>query len=152
MRNKLHHDTETFWKCRKIVLSEHNGIIKKLAQIKMNRITRFYNAVIPNHAIIKGIPITPHGLIGIFISKSAVIGENVTIFQNVTIGSNLKMDSKNFGSPIIGDNVLIGANSCIVGGVKIGSNVFVGAGTSVACDVPENSTIVNAEVRIIERK
>lgn len=33
-------------------------------------------------------PILPHGLRGIFISKNATIGRNVTIFQQVTIGSN----------------------------------------------------------------
>ena len=152
MKNKLHHDAELFWKCRKIVLSEHSNIIKIIAQAIMNRITRFYNAVIPNQATIRGVPITPHGLIGIFISKQAVLGKNVTIYQNVTIGSNQKADSKNFGSPIIGDNVVIGANSCVVGGVKIGNNTFIGAGTSVAVDVPDNSTVVNGKVRIIHRK
>lgn len=72
MKNKLHNDAKIFWKYGSIVLYYNNSMIKriirKLAQCKMNRITRFYDAVIPNQAIIKGIPTTPHGLIGIFIS------------------------------------------------------------------------------------
>ncbi len=153
MKNKLHKDTALFWKCRSIVLNEKkNRMIRFFAQNKMNRITRFYNAIIPNSAIIKSVPITPHGLINIFISKYAIIGNNVTISQNVTIGSNMKKNSKTNGSPTIGDNCFIGANSCVIGGIVVGNNVFIGAGTTVVKDVPDNSTVVSAETRIIERE
>lgn len=150
MRNKLHHDAKVFWRCRSIVVSEKtNTFVKFFAQMKMTRITRLYNCVIPNQANIRGIPITPHGLIGIFISKQAKIGKGVTIFHNVTIGSNQLVDSKGFGSPLIEDDVFIDANSVIVGGITIGRGARIGAGCSVSVDVPAYSTVVNSKVRII---
>ena len=117
----------------------------------MNRISRTYNCIIPNQAVINGVPITPHGLVGIFISKNAVIGKNVTIFQNVTIGSNQIENSKGFGSPTIKDDVLIGANAVIVGGITIGRGSRIGAGCSVSVSIPADSTVVSAKNRIIQR-
>lgn len=59
-----------------------------------------------------GMPILPHGFHGVHISRGAVIGRDVTIYQNVTIGATKE------GAPKIGNNVLIGAGAIIVGGVK----------------------------------
>ena len=39
------------------------------------------------------------------------------------------------GSPIIGNNVNIGSNSCIIGHVTIGDNVIIGAGSIVTRDI-----------------
>jgi len=153
MKNKLHADARKFWKYRAIVLNPQTKCIKRnWCQFKMNKITRFYNAVIPNQAMIKGDPILPHGLIGIFISKSARIGENCTIFQNVTIGSNQLKGSKTEGSPVIENNVLIGANAVVIGGITIGEGSYIGAGCAVATDIPSNVTVVSAKTRIIERE
>lgn len=64
------------------------------------------------------------------------IGENCTIFQGVTIGS-----VRGKGRPKIGDNVVIGANSTIIGDLTIGNNAFVGAGSVVVKDVPDNAVV-----------
>jgi serine O-acetyltransferase len=107
---------------------------------------------IPVDITIKGIPVLPHGLKGIFISQCAIIGKNCTIFQQVTIGSNMLTGSKGFGGPIIGDNVLIGAGAKIIGNVKIGSNVKIGANAVVVKDIPDNATVVMVAPRIIIHK
>lgn len=44
-----------------------------------------------------------------------MIGDNVTIFQNVTLGA--KVNGEEYSAPIIGNNVVIGAGSCILGDV-----------------------------------
>lgn len=153
MKNQLHADAARFWQCRAVVLSERaSRPAKWLAQRRMDRITRRWHAVIPNTARIAGVPVTPHGLIGIFISKQAVIGKNVTIHQNVTIGSVQTPGSKHPGAPVIGDDVVVGANAVVVGGITIGNRVQIGAGIAVATDVPDDATVVSANVRIIERK
>lgn len=108
------------------------------------------NSFIGLHTMIKGTPTLPHGLCGIFISESAVIGEGVTIFQHVTIGSNLLPDSKNNGAPKVGDNCVIGANAVLIGNINVGNNVRVGAGTTVYKDVPSDSTVVSRNLEIIQ--
>lgn len=92
---------------------------------------------------------TPHSFSGIFISSKAKIGEGCTIYQQVVIGSNNDKDSKGYGAPVIGNNVLIGAGAKIIGNVKIGNNVKIGANCCVATDIPDNATVVMEKPRII---
>lgn len=95
----------------------------------------------------KGIKIPHHT--GIVIHHSVKIGDNFVIRQNTTIG-------KKDGDPksailIIGDNVDIGANTCIVGLThKIGNNVKIGGMSFINNDIPDNCTYVTKkEARII---
>ena len=66
----------------------------------------------------------PHP-VGIVISKFATVGKNCTIYQNVTIGKGKFSEKNNTDVPVIGDNVVIYANSVIIGGVKIGNNAVI---------------------------
>lgn len=92
----------------------------------------------------------PHGFHGIFISRDAVIGTGVVIFQNVTIGANRLPSSRGkTGSPVIGSHVLIGAGAKVIGPCKIGDHVVIGAGAVVVHDVPSESTVVAQPVRVI---
>lgn len=79
------------------------------------------------------------------INGSAVIGKNCTILHNVTIGAGKG------GSPVIGDNVYVGAGAIIIGNVKVGNNVKIGAGAIVVENVPDGSTIVSQKSKIICR-
>ena len=90
----------------------------------------------------------PH-MVGIHIANKVVIGKGSTIYQNVTLGSNHIKGTKHPGEPKIGNNVLIGANACIIGGVKIGDNVKIGAGCVIFEDVPKDSVVVTCKPRII---
>ena len=96
-----------------------------------------------------GRPVFPHGIHGIFVSGEAEIGKDCVIFQQVTIGSNRLIDSRGFGAPKIGNNCYIGAGAKIIGNVVIGDNCRIGANTVVTKDVPDNSTVVSGEMRII---
>lgn len=73
------------------------------------------------------------------------IGNNFTIFQNCTVGVS------NGKRPIIGDNVMIFANSVVVGGITIGDNVQIGAGSVVCKSVPNNCVVVGNPARIVKR-
>ena len=85
----------------------------------------------------------PHAL-GVIINGD--VGSNVTIGQHVTIGGNFKKVREVKGrvrkTPIIGDNVWVGAGSVVAGPLVIGSNVIVGANSVVTLDVPSNSMVV----------
>lgn len=71
------------------------------------------------------------------------IGENFTCLQCTMLGYG------NGGRPTIGDNVMIGANVIVVGGIHIGNNVTIGAGSVVVKDVPDNCVVAGNPAKII---
>lgn len=77
------------------------------------------------------------------VNGGTIIGNNVNLSQFLNIGTNHNTPA------IIGDNVYIGPQVCIVEDVKIGNNVTIGAGSIVTKDVPLNSTVVGVPAKII---
>lgn len=126
-------------------------MISKLVNKKMKKSISSGGSYIGNPKNFESIPTFPHGILGIFISGSAHIGKNCIIYQHVTIGSNMLPDSKKFGTPNIGDNVLIGAGAKIIGNCTIGSNCRIGANAVVVNDVPDNCVVVNAPATVIQK-
>jgi serine acetyltransferase len=88
--------------------------------------------------------ILPHP-VGIVISGSAEIGENVRIYQNVTIGWTLGDDNKTAGA--IGDDVTIYSGATIIGDVNIGEGAVIGSNAVVLDDVEEYTTVVGVPAR-----
>ena len=76
------------------------------------------------------------------------VGRNFTCRQCTTIGN--KKDGDNEHLPIIGDNVTLGANVVIIGGITIGNNVVVGAGSVVVKDVPDNCIVAGNPAKILK--
>ena len=106
---------------------------------------------LPDDKILKNLNINfPHP-IGIVIANNATIGKNCIIYQNVTIGAKsfelAKQGKKYF--PTIGDNVIIYAGACVIGGIKIGNNVTIGANAVVTKDIPDNCIVVGNPAKII---
>lgn len=83
---------------------------------------------------------------GIVINPATVIGENFSIAQGALIGSAA---GKHSGVPIIGNNVIISANSVIVGGVQIGDYTMIAPGAFVNFDVPPHSIVIGNPGKII---
>lgn len=142
-------DQNEFWKHREKLLRSKNPLLKRYHRMRCSRILFLNNASIEEKTQIKGRITFPHGLNGILISAGAQIGENCTVFHQVTIGSNTAKGSKRQGSPVIKDNVYIGAGAKIIGGVTIGNNVRIGANCVVTEDIPDNATVVLSKPRII---
>ena len=86
---------------------------------------------------------------GVVIGETAVIGNDVTLYQGVTLGGVSFEKGKRH--PTIGDRVVIGANATVLGNITIGNDVRIGAGSVVLKDVPHNSTVVGVPGQIIER-
>ncbi|HNX91531.1 MAG TPA: serine O-acetyltransferase [Candidatus Omnitrophota bacterium] len=90
-----------------------------------------------------------HGM-GVVIGETAIIGDNVTLFQGVTLGGTGKEKGKRH--PTIGNNVVIGAGAKVLGNIIVGNNVNVGANAVVIRDVPDNSTVVGVPGRIARKQ
>jgi serine O-acetyltransferase len=90
----------------------------------------------------------PHP-IGIVIGAYVKIGNNCQIYQNVTIGSKDKFANKE-QYPKIGDNVIIYANSVLIGNIIIGNNAIIGAGSIVTTSIPDNSIAAGNPCRVIK--
>lgn len=74
------------------------------------------------------------------------IGKKFTVLQCTTLGKT------STGRPIIEDNVLLGANVNIIGGVVIGHNTIIGAGSVVTKNTPPNSVVAGVPAKVIKMK
>jgi serine O-acetyltransferase len=83
-----------------------------------------------------------HG-VDMIVNPLAIIGNNCNLSQFLSIGSNTGH------SCVIGDNVYIGPNVCIVEDVKIGNNATIGAGSVVIRDINHNATAVGVPAKVV---
>jgi serine O-acetyltransferase len=90
-----------------------------------------------------------HGC-GVVIGETTIIGDDVTIFQGVTLGGTGKEKGKRH--PTVGNNVIIGAETIVLGNITIGDNSTIGAGSVVTRSVPAGVTMVGNPARILEEK
>ncbi len=84
------------------------------------------------------------------VNDQTVIGHHVHLRHCITIGCVKKPDGSQGPSPVIGDYVEIGANACIIGGIRIGNNARIGAGAVVTKDVPPGVTVVGNPAVIVK--
>lgn len=101
----------------------------------------------PGATIGKGLFID-HGY-GVVIGETAIIGDNVTLYQGVTLGGTGKEQGKRH--PTIGNNVMISAGAKVIGSFTVGENSKIGAGSVVLSEVPPNSTVVGVPGRVVKR-
>jgi serine O-acetyltransferase len=90
-----------------------------------------------------------HGM-GVVIGETAIVGDDVTLFQGVTLGGTGKEHGKRH--PTIDDNVVVGGGAKILGNIIVGKNSRIGAGSVVLRNVPDNSTVVGVPGHIIFRE
>lgn len=122
---------------------------KILALLIQNRVSEVFAVDIhPGAKIGRGI-LFDHAT-GVVIGETAVIGNNVSILHNVTLGGTGKMSGDRH--PKIGNGVLIGAGTCILGNIHIGDGAKIGAGSVVLKDVPARTTAVGNPARLLGGK
>lgn len=138
-------DLRWYWHLFRRRERAESRLVSDIFNFLCSRSAHRHGGYIGNGARIKGIPLMPHGLHGVYISRYASIGEDCRIYQNVTIGE------VNGFAPEIGKNCLIGVGAAIIGNIRIGDNVKIGAGVVVTSDIPDNCTVVSAPPRVIER-
>jgi serine O-acetyltransferase len=89
-----------------------------------------------------------HG-VGVVIGETAIIGNDVVIYQQVTLGGVSLTKGKRH--PTVEDNVVIGAGAKVLGNITIGANSKVGANSVVVKDVPPDCTAIGIPARVIKR-
>ena len=86
---------------------------------------------------------------GVIIGETAIIGDNVTLYQGVTLGGTGKETGKRH--PTLCDNVMVSAGAKIIGSFTVGENSKIGAGSVVLKEVLPNCTVVGVPGRIVKR-
>jgi serine O-acetyltransferase len=113
----------------------------------VNHISRFFTAIdihpgakIGRHLFID------HGFT--VIGETAVIGDNVTIYQCVTLGgTNPANGIPGKRHPTLLDNVIVGSGAQILGPITVGNRARIGANAVVTDDVPDGATMVGVKAR-----
>ena len=86
---------------------------------------------------------------GVVIGETAIIGDDVSLFQGVTLGG--VSFNKGKRHPTLGNHVVVGCGAAILGNITIGNNVRIGAGSVVLKDVPDDCTVVGIPGEVVKR-
>ena len=91
---------------------------------------------------------------GIVIGETAEIGNNVTLYHDVTLGGTTVFDKNGKVTtkrhPTIGNNVIIGSGSQVLGPIKVGNNVKIGSNAIVTKDVAPDTTVIGLAAHRVE--
>jgi len=88
-----------------------------------------------------------HGA-GVVIGETAEVGDDVLIYQGVVLGGTTLEKKKRH--PTIGDNVVVGAASVLLGPINIGDGARIGANSVVVKSVPSGAVVVGVPGRAVE--
>ena len=115
-------------------------------ELLFNRINTFYcNCIIGRGAEFGPGFVLIHGT-GVVINGEVRGGSNVKLEHQVTIGAEGRQ------SPVLGDDVFVGAGAKVIGPVAVGSGARVGANAVVVDDVPSYSTVVGIPARVVRTR
>jgi acetyltransferase-like isoleucine patch superfamily enzyme len=118
-------------------LSVKNWLYRTFLRMKVGKQTSFALMVMPD----------------IMFPEKISVGDNSIIGYNTTIlAHEYLIEEYRIGEVVIGNKVMVGANSTILPGVKIGDGAIVSAGTLVHRDVPEGAFVGGNPMKVIYTK
>jgi len=88
-----------------------------------------------------------HGM-GVVIGETSEIGDDCLIYKGVVLGGTTLERKKRH--PTLGNRVIIGSNSTVLGAITIGDGARIGSGSVVVKSVPAGATVVGVPGRIVE--
>jgi serine O-acetyltransferase len=89
-----------------------------------------------------------HGM-GVVIGETAEIGDDCTLYHGVTLGGRAprRGEQGQKRHPTLGNGVIVGSGSQILGPFRVGNGARIGAGSVVVREVPEGATMVGSPAR-----
>jgi len=127
----LHARPALLWLPARIVMAVVKKLFSMITHINLD----------PHAEIGPGMLIPHVGPIQVF--PWARIGADCAIHHVCTIGAGSRP-----GGPVIGDHVMLGCHSCVLGPVNVGDGARIGAGAVVVHDVPPGATVVGVPARV----
>ncbi|MFH1623716.1 MAG: serine O-acetyltransferase [Pseudomonadota bacterium] len=88
-----------------------------------------------------------HGM-GIVIGETAEIGDDVLLYQGVVLGGTTLKKGKRH--PTIGNRVVIGTGTTVLGAISVGDGARIGSGSVVIKSVPPGVTVVGIPGRVVK--
>ncbi|MDX9813191.1 MAG: serine O-acetyltransferase [Sulfurimonas sp.] len=126
----------------------YNAGFESIARMIMGISTILTNIDIHPAATIGRRVFIDHG-IGVVIGQTAIIEDDVVIYQGVTLGGVSLISGKRH--PTIKKGAVLGAGAKILGNITIGENAKIGANSVVVKPVPDNTTAVGIPAHVIEK-
>lgn len=125
--------------------AQPNKLLAYWYKARKNRLGAKLGFIISAGCFGEGLKLEHYG--SVIVNPKARIGKNCIIHGNCCIGSNGGYPDD---SPVIGDNVDIGQNAQVLGGITIADNVRIGAGAVVVKDVlTPGVTVVGVPGRVV---
>jgi serine O-acetyltransferase len=88
-----------------------------------------------------------HGM-GVVIGETTEIGDDCLIYKGVVLGGTALEKKKRH--PTLGNRVIVGSNSTVLGAITIGDRARIGSGSVVIKPVPAGATVVGVPGRVVE--
>ena len=148
--NSLWHVYKTvpFWK-----------VVKNFVVIQLARYTPFLGMKNWLYRTFLHMKVGKHTSFALMVMPDVMFPEKISVGMNTVIGYNTTILAHEYliqeyrlGEVVIGDEVLIGANSTILPGLTIGNGAIVSAGTLVHKDVPEGAFVGGNPMKTIYTK
>ena len=132
--------TQVLYRAMQFCQTHH---LKPIAALLYRLNTFFGHAVIGRSADFGPGLVILHSM-GIVVNSSVRAGKNLVLEHGITIGAEKGK------SPVLGDNVFVGAGAKIIGDVHIGSDVKIGANAVVIRSLPDGATAVGIPAKVIK--
>jgi len=160
MRNTVRHQVEganSLWHVYKTV--PFLKVVKNFIIIQMARYTPFLSMKNWLYRTFLKMKVGDQTSFALMVMLDVMFPEKIQVGRNTVIGYNTTILAHEYlikeyrlGDVIIGDEVMIGANSTILPGVVIGDGAFVSAGTVVHKDVPAGAFVGGNPMRVVYTK
>ena len=126
----------------------HKANFKRVARMIMGLTQIFTHIDIHPAATIGKRVFIDHG-IGVVIGETAIVEDDVLIYQGVTLGGVSLEQGKRH--PTVREGAVIGAGAKVLGNIEIGRYSKIGANSVVVKPVPENATAIGIPAHVIEK-